>query len=47
MFLVIMCFKGSAVGALLAIPAAMAADAIDMPAPVNSVPGCISRCGAS
>ncbi|MCZ6460344.1 MAG: MFS transporter [Gammaproteobacteria bacterium] len=30
LFLVIMCFKGSAVGALLAIPAAMAADAIDI-----------------
>ncbi|MCZ6855016.1 MAG: MFS transporter [Gammaproteobacteria bacterium] len=29
-FLIIMCFKGSAVGALLAIPAAMAADAIDI-----------------
>lgn len=30
LFLVIMCFKGSAVGALLAIPAAMAADAVDI-----------------
>ncbi len=29
-FLVIMCFKGSAVGALLAFPAAMAADAVDI-----------------
>ncbi len=29
-FLIIMCFKGSAVGALLAIPAAMAADAVDI-----------------
>ena len=29
-FLVIMCFKGSAVGALLALPAAMAADAVDI-----------------
>ncbi len=30
LFLVIMCFKGSAIGALLAIPAAMAADAVDI-----------------
>ncbi len=29
-FLIIMCFKGSAIGALLAIPAAMAADAVDI-----------------
>ncbi|MEM9624029.1 MAG: MFS transporter, partial [Pseudomonadota bacterium] len=30
LFLVIMCLKGSAVGALLALPAAMAADAVDI-----------------
>ncbi|MCZ6620156.1 MAG: MFS transporter [Gammaproteobacteria bacterium] len=30
LFLIIMCFKGSAIGALLAIPAAMAADAVDI-----------------
>ncbi|MEM7019783.1 MAG: MFS transporter [Pseudomonadota bacterium] len=30
LFLVIMCFKGSSVGALLALPAAMAADAVDI-----------------
>lgn len=29
-FLIVMCFKGSAVGALLALPAAMAADAVDI-----------------
>lgn len=30
MFLIVMCFKGSSVGALLALPAAMAADAVDI-----------------
>ncbi|MFT7651325.1 MAG: GPH family glycoside/pentoside/hexuronide:cation symporter [Limisphaerales bacterium] len=30
LFLVVMCFKGSAVGALLALPASMAADAVDI-----------------
>ncbi len=30
LFLVIMCFKGSAVGAILALPASMAADAVDI-----------------
>ncbi len=30
LFLVIMCFKGSSVGAILALPASMAADAIDI-----------------
>ncbi len=30
LFLIIMCLKGSAVGALLALPAAMAADAVDI-----------------
>ncbi len=30
LFLIVMCFKGSSVGALLALPAAMAADAVDI-----------------